>query len=66
MIDSYSDGWIYGEENELILWISGLHMPCIHRPSTIWIVGEHETRLDLSKFVYRSNRATVHDHNLSK
>jgi WD40 repeat protein len=61
-----SDGLIYGEENELVLWIPGFHRPCLHRPSTIWIAGEHETRLDFSKFVYGSNWATVHDHNSSK
>jgi WD40 repeat protein len=60
-----SDGWIYGDEEKLILWIPELHRPCLHRPSTIWIAGEHETRLDFSKFVYGSNWATVYDHNLS-
>ena len=52
------DGWLYGEENELVLWIPELHRPCLHRPSTIWIAGKHETRLDLSDFAYGSNWAT--------
>jgi hypothetical protein len=53
-----SDGWLCGGENELVLWIPELHRPCLHRPSTIWIAGKHETRLDLSDFVYGSNWAT--------
>jgi WD40 repeat protein len=64
-----SDGWIYGlgEKKELYLWIPELHRQCLHRPSTIRIVGKHETRLDLSNYVHGSNWATVyHDvYNLS-
>jgi hypothetical protein len=58
-----SDGWIYGEGSELLLWIPEIHRLCFHRPSTVCIVGEHETRLDLSNFVHGSNWATVHDSN---
>jgi hypothetical protein len=54
-----SDGWIYGEKKELLLWIPELHRSCLHRPSTVWIVGENETQLDLSKFVHGSKWATV-------
>jgi hypothetical protein len=53
-----SDGWLHGEEDELVLWIPELHRPCLHRPSTIWIAGKHDTRLDLSYFAYGSNWAT--------
>jgi hypothetical protein len=35
-----------------------------HRRSTVWIEGQHETRLDLSKFVHGTNWATVHDQSL--
>jgi WD40 repeat protein len=59
------DGWIYGEKGELLLWIPELHRPCLHRPSTIWIAGKHETQLDLSKFAHGSNWATVIDRNFS-
>jgi WD40 repeat protein len=61
-----NDGWLHGEENELVLWIPELHRPCLHRPSTIWIAGKHETRLDLSDFAYGLNWALVHYNNLSK
>jgi hypothetical protein len=61
-----TDGWICGEENELVLWIPDPHRRCLYRPSTVWIAGRHETWLDFSKFVHGSNWATVHDHNLSK
>jgi WD40 repeat protein len=46
------DGWICGNKGELLMWIPPLHRTGLHRPSTIWVVGKHETRLDLSKFVH--------------
>jgi hypothetical protein len=61
-----NDGWICGEKKELLIWIPELHRSALHRPSTVWISGGHETRLDLSKFVHGSNWATVRDHNLSE
>jgi WD40 repeat protein len=61
-----SDGWICGEEGQLLLWIPPIHRPCLHSPSTVWIAGEHETRLDLSNSVHGSNWATVYVHDLSK
>jgi len=60
-----SDGWIYGEEKELLLWIPELHRT-LPRPSTIWIAGKHDTRLDFSKFVHGPNWVTVHEHNRSQ
>jgi WD40 repeat protein len=61
-----SDGWICGNDGELLLWIPAPHRACLHRPSTVWTAGKQETRLDLSKFVHGSNWATVHDNNSSK
>ena len=58
------DGWICGEQKELLLWIPALHRPCLHRPSTVWISGEHETRLDFSKFVHGSNWGRLYDRNI--
>jgi WD40 repeat protein len=58
------DGWICGEEKELVLWIPDVYRRCLHRPSTVWVAGGHETRLDLSKFAHGSNWATVYDHTL--
>jgi hypothetical protein len=62
------DGWILGPggEKELLFWIPDLHRRYLHRPSTVWIAGEHETRLDLSNFAHGSNWATVYRYNLSK
>jgi WD40 repeat protein len=60
------DGWICGEESELLLWIPPIHWTCLHRPRTVWIAGAHETRLDLSNFVHGSNWATEYIHDLSK
>jgi WD40 repeat protein len=60
------DGWIYHDgprgEKEFFLWIPDLHRRCLHRPSTVWVAGEHETRLDLSKCVHGLNWASIcHD-----
>jgi hypothetical protein len=60
-----NDGWICGEGKELLMWVPEHHRAGLHRPSTIWMSGEHETRLDTSKFVHGTDWATVYDHNLS-
>lgn len=46
------DGWICGNEGELLMWIPPVYRKNLHRPSNIWIAGKNETRLDLSKFVH--------------
>ena len=46
------DGWVRGNKGELIMWIPLVHRAHLHRPSNIWVTGEHETRLDLSNFVH--------------
>ena len=46
------DGWIYGKEGKLLMWIPVLHRANLHRPSNVWVSGRHETHLDLSKFVH--------------
>ncbi|KAH8980781.1 hypothetical protein EDB92DRAFT_1882621, partial [Lactarius akahatsu] len=46
------DGWIRGENHELLMWIPLAHRANLHRPRNIWVAGEHETRLDCSKFVH--------------
>jgi WD40 repeat protein len=60
-----SDGWICGEENELILWVPPLHRPYLFRPNTVWIAGKDRTELDLSDFVHGSNWVTVYVDSLS-
>ena len=47
-----ADGWIYGSEGKLLIWIPVLHRANLHRPSNVWVAGRHETCLDLSKFVH--------------
>ena len=60
-----SDGWMCGEDNELLLWIPHLHRPYFQRAKTFWIGGQHETWLDLANFVHASNWATVYIHDRS-
>jgi hypothetical protein len=59
-----SDGWVCGDEGELLLWILRVHRPYFHRSNTVWIAGKHDTKLQLANFVHGSNWATVY--NLSK
>ena len=46
------DGWICGNEGELLMWIPPVHRKNLHCPSNIWIAGKNEAHLDLSKFVH--------------
>jgi WD domain, G-beta repeat len=46
------DGWIRGNNRELLMWIPIVHRPNLHRPSNVWVSGKNETRLDLSNFVH--------------
>jgi WD40 repeat protein len=66
LIDNH--GWILGPggDKELLFWIPDLHRRCLHRPGTVWVAGEHETRLDLSNCAHGLNWATVYRHNLFK
>jgi len=47
-------GWICSSKGELLMLIRvpPMHRERLHRPSTIWTSGEHQTRLDLSSFVH--------------
>jgi len=45
------EGWILGSNDELLIWIPPVHRQNLHRPSNIWVVGEHVTLLDFSTFV---------------
>ncbi|KAI0259339.1 hypothetical protein BC834DRAFT_906899, partial [Gloeopeniophorella convolvens] len=46
------DGWICGENGELLMWIPEPHRTGLRRPGNVWVVSEHETILDLSRFVH--------------
>jgi len=59
MIDN--EGWICGNKGELLTWIPQIHRLSLHRPSNIWVSGEHETLLDLSSFVHGPNWATCYN-----
>jgi hypothetical protein len=61
-----SDGWMYGEDQELLLWIPSIHRPYIHKAKTVWISGKDRTEVDLSKIVHGLDWATVYVHSLSK
>ncbi len=51
-------GWICGSKCELLMWIPVMHRKYLHHPSTIWVSGEHNTRLDLSNFEHGRSWAT--------
>jgi hypothetical protein len=51
-------GWVYGNEDKLLMWIPSVHWECLHRRSTIWISGKRGTILDLSNFVHGRSWAT--------
>ena len=38
------EGWICGSDGELLMWIPLIHRAHLHRPSNIWVSGEHETQ----------------------
>jgi len=44
------EGWMRGSKGELLMWIPPIHREHLHHSSTIWISGEHETRVNLSNF----------------
>ena len=52
------EGWICGSNGELLVWIPLIHRAHLHRPSNVWVTGEHETRMDLSTFIHGYNWAT--------
>jgi hypothetical protein len=47
-----NEGWICGNDGELLMWIPLVHRSHLHRPSNVWVAGEYETRMDLSTFVH--------------
>jgi hypothetical protein len=55
------EGWICGRNGELLMWIPLFHRVGLHRPSTIWIAGKHETRMDLSTFMHGQRWITCID-----
>jgi hypothetical protein len=57
----HSDGWMYGEDEELLLWIPPIHRPYLHKANTVWIVGKDGTEVDFSNFVHGLDWVTVYD-----
>ena len=55
------EGWICGSNGELLIWIPLIHRAHLHRPSNVWVAGEHETCMDLSTFVHGYNWASCID-----
>ena len=52
------EGWICGGNGELLVWIPLIHRAHLHRPSTAWVAGKYETRMNLSTFVHGANWTT--------
>jgi hypothetical protein len=50
-----SDGWMCGEEGELLLWTPQIRRPFLYRRNTVWIAGKHYTELHFSNFVHGLN-----------
>lgn len=47
------EGWVYGEEKGLVLWIPQVHRSTYRRPSNIiTIIASHQTSIDFSNFVH--------------
>ena len=40
------DGWVKGENGELLFWVPPRHRLCLHRPNNTRIIGPNETQLD--------------------
>jgi hypothetical protein len=55
------EGWICGSNGELLIWIPLIHRAHLHRPSNVWVSGEHETHMDLSTFVHGHSWASCID-----
>jgi WD40 repeat protein len=53
------EGWICGNNGELLMWIPSVHREYLQPPSTIWISGKQPgTILNLSNFVHGRSWAT--------
>ena len=46
------EGWICGNNGELLMWIPSVHREYLYRRSTIWISGDRGTSLNVSNFVH--------------
>jgi WD40 repeat protein len=53
------EGWICGDNGELLMWIPSVHREYLQPPSTVWISGNQRgTILNLSNFVHGRSWAT--------
>ena len=52
------EGWICGSNGELLMWIPPLHRTGLYRPGNVWVLAEHATHLDLSKFKHGNSWST--------
>ena len=43
------DGWVKGENDELLFWVPECHRVSLHRPNNTRVVGPNETRINLTK-----------------
>lgn len=46
------DGWILGENSELLFWVPPTHRTALWRQSNVCVIGKNSTKLDVSHFVH--------------
>ena len=46
------DGWIVGEDGELLFWVPHLRRTGLWRPGNTCVMGGNPMKLDLSHFVH--------------
>lgn len=56
-VQSYlrDDGWMVNLAGDLLFWVPPWHREGLWMPSNDLIIGEKQTRLDLSRFVHRED-----------
>ncbi|KAF8894364.1 WD40-repeat-containing domain protein [Gymnopilus junonius] len=59
-ISLQTNGWVYGPNNELLLWIPPFYHLGLHLPQTLKVIGAHETVLDFSSVVWGSHWAACY------
>ncbi len=52
------DGWMCGNNGELLMWVPSVHREHLQPSGTIWISNKHATFLNLSNFVHGRSWST--------
>jgi hypothetical protein len=56
------DGWMTSFDDGLLLWIPDIHCHSLHRPSTIKVIGKHETCISFKKSVFGTSWTFCYTH----